>query len=247
VTRVQSSVFLATIAAAAVLFFVQQHQQATIRADNETLRRQLDQLSSVTADNERLSNAIVQATQDAADHTSELLKLRSEVTTLRRQTNELTALTRQNEQLRARGSDNSGGRQPPPDVPPQDIHPKENWVFSGYATPENALQSLLYGASQGDTNMLFAALAPEAFNELRKQMDKDKDRHIEDVKREMAQTVDFRITKREPISDDAISLGVYVNGRDHHAEDLVFVRINGEWKLTERGKDGVPPRASKTE
>ena len=74
------------VAAVATPLAIQQRAQNQLRAQNETLRGQLQQMTDLEAENARLSNLLTQAQAAAPDgRMDELLRLRGEVGTLRRQ------------------------------------------------------------------------------------------------------------------------------------------------------------------
>jgi hypothetical protein len=95
-----SYVVVGLILAAAVAALVVQNQaQVKLRADNESLRQQLDQLDRLQADNESLSNQLARAQATADAQTAELMKLRNEVGMLRKQAVEMAGLQKKNQQL----------------------------------------------------------------------------------------------------------------------------------------------------
>ena len=87
------------LAAAAIALVIQNQAQVKLRAENKSLRQQLDQLARLQADNEQLSNRLAQATAAADAQTTELLKLRNEVGMLHKQTAEVAGLQKKNQQL----------------------------------------------------------------------------------------------------------------------------------------------------
>lgn len=79
---------------AALLIFLQSQTQQKLRAENESLRQQIDQLKSPNQD-------APATTSNPASHEdfNELLRLRGEVSALRVQTNQIARLQQQNQQL----------------------------------------------------------------------------------------------------------------------------------------------------
>jgi hypothetical protein len=100
---------VAVLIACALIVFQQRQAQDKLRAEDESMRRQIAQLK---ADNEKLSNFAAQTKSSSSlpdDQFNELLKLRGEVGLLRRQvddlcqqTNSLGKLRDENQQLQAR-------------------------------------------------------------------------------------------------------------------------------------------------
>jgi hypothetical protein len=94
-----------------------------LRAENESLRQQLDQLARLQADNEALSNRLAQAAAATDAQTTELLKLRNEVGMLRQQNTTIADLQKRNQQLNTAlaASRNVPTAQPPPEPAPKPI------------------------------------------------------------------------------------------------------------------------------
>ncbi len=103
-TKLKVGVISAIAVAGLATPMVIQHQtQTKLRAENLSLRQQIDGLAQLKAENERLSNLVAQAngSQLSKDQLSELMRLRGEVGLLRRQTNELEKLRNTNRRLQA--------------------------------------------------------------------------------------------------------------------------------------------------
>ncbi len=84
-------------AIAAAILVSQQRQLAQLRAQNLSLREQLQQLQLLENQNQHPSNTIPQSDNPAPN--SELLRLRAEVTMLHQQTNELARSLQENRRL----------------------------------------------------------------------------------------------------------------------------------------------------
>lgn len=83
---------------------IQHHSQARLRAENQSLRRQLDQFAQVAAENEQLSNMVARANDSqtaSKGQMNELLRLRGEVGRLRQESKETERLRQENARLRA--------------------------------------------------------------------------------------------------------------------------------------------------
>jgi len=96
---------VAVLIACALIVFQQRQAQDKLRAEDESMRRQIAQLK---ADNEKLSNFAAQTKSSPSlpdDQFNELLKLRGEVDVLRRQTNELVQLREENRQMQKEFTD----------------------------------------------------------------------------------------------------------------------------------------------
>ena len=84
------------VAGVATPLAIQERDRQALRAENATLRRQIDELALLAAENERLANRLAAPTASApvaqTEPSSELLKLRSEVGRLREENRELARL-----------------------------------------------------------------------------------------------------------------------------------------------------------
>jgi hypothetical protein len=103
---------LVALAAVATLLVMQHRAEMDLRHENESLRRQLDQLSQLQAENNLFSNQLAQIQQrpPAQDEHRELLRLRGEVGLLREQSNQV--LTLREEVARLRGQVAAGSTSP---------------------------------------------------------------------------------------------------------------------------------------
>jgi hypothetical protein len=139
------------LAAAIIALVIQGRTHARLRAENESLRQQLDQLARLQADNETLSNRLARATAAADAQTTELLKLRNEVGMLRQQTIAVTDLQKKNQQLNAAlaSSRNVPPAQPPPEPAPK-INAPDNAATVANPTDLGAIQLVNQMPSQFD-------------------------------------------------------------------------------------------------
>ena len=95
---------------------LQHHTARQLRAENDALRLQAERVQAVTAENTRLSRLLAQAStqkpKEVEKPTSELLRLRGQVSTLRKTADEAAALRsrqqREGANLRRIQADRSG-------------------------------------------------------------------------------------------------------------------------------------------
>src|SRR5438477_7693416 len=121
---------------------------AQLRSETESLRAQIDSLQEQNA----TSSATATAQRDRElenlrSQTQELLRLRNEVTQLRTSAKDADKLRAANQQLlsehqRVRASSASVAASNP--SPAKDQFARDNWTFSGYATPDAALISAIW-------------------------------------------------------------------------------------------------------
>jgi RNA polymerase sigma factor (sigma-70 family) len=101
--KLKAGLVCAVVIAGVATPFVLQHQaQLKLRAENEALRQQSDQLAQLTDENKRLSNLMSRNPQSSSNGPpDELLRLRGEVAVLRNNMKQLEKLGEENRQLRA--------------------------------------------------------------------------------------------------------------------------------------------------
>lgn len=193
------------------------------------------QVGELRAENDRLTSQIAKAENGGKEQLSELLRLRAEVTRLRQQTNELRALRSQNEQLlrerkesvRQRATsvdDKPKAPNTPPDVPAQDIHPREAWNYVGYDTPDAAVQSMLWASAQTNREVFLAGFSAEMRAKFEKDLPDDA------LFKDTGTITGFRVLDRKFISDSEMDVTIYIEG-DKYQDTTRFKKIDGRWKV----------------
>jgi RNA polymerase sigma factor (sigma-70 family) len=241
-TKLQCAIVGAVVIAGVATPLVLQ-QQSKLREENDSLRKQTEQLAQIQAENDRLSNLVAEASGSqklASNQLSDLLKLRGEVADLRRQTNELNKLQAENLRLRsslAAGSAKRGAQTAPAEA----TLPKESWAFVGYADPESALQSMVWAMTHGDTKTFLASLSPGSpvFRDAQEKGDHE----MAERNKEIDGVTAFKVINKESVSDDETILTVYAFGIDHTAK-FKFQRDGSDWKFAGPIK-GDPTAAAK--
>ena len=145
---------------------------------------------------------------------------------------ELEALRAENQRLVAQGKDLAGRRNRTPLTQLPDFVAKAALHDAGLATPEAAVQTFLWSASQGDINRLRQCVLPGT-----KMVPEGMD--AEAMGKElMDSTKDlegFRITERKDVSPDEVLLGVSVVGMTgpskEETQPMPLKRVGNEWKV----------------
>ncbi|HEX4264195.1 MAG TPA: hypothetical protein VH597_07635 [Verrucomicrobiae bacterium] len=229
------------IVALALLLVWQRESLAKFKAENESLRRQIEQLSRAQAP--AISNSSDNNTL-TPEQISELLKLRGEVTQLRGKTNEITSLREQNEKLLASlkevkpvQTNAVAKKKRPEDALPQDIHPRNSWAFRGYDSPEATAESVCWAMANGDKSAFMAGMSPDQAADIEKHLtSKDFGGEMKSV-----DIGEFRILDRQASSDDEVVLTMYTTHKNENgdytgdSENTVFQNIGGQWKITKSG------------
>jgi len=227
---------IAVFVAVVVLVGAMQHQAGARLATAERLwRQQVDQVSRLTAENTRLSNILVQTRLQqtrANDQLRELLRLRSELNILRQQSNSLAQLAAS----AAPENPSPATPAPPPPTPvapPQALNvvPRETWAFAGYATPEAALQTVVWAMSNGDTATYLASLTPAGWKHLQEQMEGKSESDLAAIlKDEVADVKALRLDQKHDAGDGKVSFVISSNNNKEE-QVVVLKNIGNEWRV----------------
>ena len=140
-TLQKTLITLAIAAGVATPLVIQHHAGVKLRAENQSLHQQVDQLAPLTAENERLSNLVTQSRQPTpppVEPSRELLRLRSAVSLLRQQNQGLAQLLSDRQQTASA----------------TEFQPSSSWSDSGNATPEAAADTFAWATRTGNKDRL---------------------------------------------------------------------------------------------
>jgi RNA polymerase sigma factor (sigma-70 family) len=230
-TKLKLGISALVVAGATTALVVQHQTQTRLRVENELLTQQIAQLKT---DNENFSNRLATAGDSKSlsdEQLNELLRLRSEVGVLRRQTNELGKSV---QAWQSAGRQNLSAANA---SLTETNFPRESWGFAGYATPEAAIQSMLWAKSVGDVKTFLASGAPGVSNGmlnsyLKAESDEARSKILVDGSKDWS---GFQILNQLPLADNAVMFQVQiqqqVNGTPQQGQMMmVLKRIDGEWK-----------------
>jgi hypothetical protein len=174
---------------------------------------------------------------------SEVHKLRNEVSQLRVGVKAVEQLRTENQQLRQANQQLQGGPKngvvtPAAATSQEGYYAKENWAFTGYATPEAALQSVIWAMREGDTKTFLAGLAPEEMERVQKEWGSKSEAQISaDAKRGTDKINSIRILESKALSDDEVVLNVYAAGGEDKVRKISMKRVGVEWRLAGPKRD----------
>jgi hypothetical protein len=237
--RLNSVIALIAVIAVAVLLELQYQARHQLRSQSDAMREQFQQLQDLEAENIRLSNMVARAGTPLADEQlAELADLRQQVEALRHRTNDIAGL--QNEIQRLRGilstaANSVDGGTAVPDVPASDIFPRESWMFSGYDTPENTIQSIIWAVSEGDQDTYAAGVTPELGNQLQSEFEDGS--FADDGPLEMGDVAGYRIVDRDVISGNQVRYTLFMDGPNEFMPITLEPTDNG-WMVTTNGENG---------
>jgi RNA polymerase sigma factor (sigma-70 family) len=112
---------------------------------------------------------------------------------------------------------------------------KSPFTFAGYATPEAAIESMLWAGNQGDFNKFKAACTPEQRERFENKM---AGKSADQIRREAIawsnSLIGYQITQKELISDDEVHLHIHATpsaeGLRSGKVIVVMRKIGNEWK-----------------
>jgi len=143
----KTTIIATGIVGLATLSVIQHQRQVTLSAQNESLQRQVGQLSQLEAENQNLSNLLAQANR------SEMLAKNELGDLLRKRAQEQAASRSQ-----AKTSSTDSSPVPPSKAIGDDL-PKTSWSNAGFATPQAALQTRGWAVLNGDRDLFKQSLS----------------------------------------------------------------------------------------
>lgn len=204
-----------------------------LQMENESLRAQVD------AQQEQTATAAATATaqndrelENLRSQTTELLRLRNEVTQLRTGAKDVEKLRADNQRLRSENQRSvAGGTAANAPALATNQFARDNWSFSGYATPDAALVSAIWAMKEGNPKTYLESLAPEEQARMSKVWENKSEaeiaaKHQSDV----AAISGMQILDRKAISNDEIQMNIYIEGVDR-LEKVSMKQVDGQWKF----------------
>jgi hypothetical protein len=239
-----SSVITSVLCAAAVVglgIWLAVGHQARLRVGDEhkALLQQVDQMAGLVAENQRLRNLVAQASRSQSlsdDQLRELLRLRGEAGILRRQANELETLRNENRQAHAAlenglKAQNSGATGT---AATADYWPRNSWAFTGYASPDAALQTFFWAGNNGDLKTVLSATTGEIQEEVKRDLEgKSENEASAKAIAEFASLKSIRVLDREVQADDTVVLTAsFEDAKRTETGKLLMKKVGNEWKLS---------------
>ena len=218
------------IASVIVSWSIQHHAFMRLRETSATSHELAGQLAQLREESSCLSNQIAQAKPSGSlpdDQFRELLRLRGEVGQLRGERRETDQLRVTNQQLLATLSKSDG-------APPLQVRwERDQLAFAGFADPESAMISTLWGLNNGDPNFYLSLLTPDQKAQLEKKGRSDviaaQYKKIGEVLNPPGATGISLVGKKLNSPDEAV-VDLYYEG-EGKTRKFVLQRIEGEWKL----------------
>ena len=228
-----NSLIIDVICGAAVLgiggWLAVEHQ-ACLKVDREH-RMLAQQVEQLIARNQELTDLARRPnqTRPAPDEQSlELLRLRGQVGVLREQCKDLESVRSANRAAHAMLESKATNS-----VATADYWPRDSWSFSGYGSPDAALQTSLWAANNGDLKAMLASTT----GDLRKMVEADltgKSPEEASIKA-MDEVINFRsvrVLNRETQADDTAVLTVAIEDKaETETVKMLLKKVGNEWKI----------------
>jgi hypothetical protein len=230
--RLNSVIALIAVIAVAVLLEMQYQARHQLRSQSDAMREQFKQLQELEAENVRLSNMVARVGAPLADEQlAELADLRRQVEAMRHRTNDIVGLQNEIQRLRSilSAAANSIDGVTAPDVPASDIYPRDSWMFAGYDTPENTIQSIIWAVSEGDQDTYAAGVTPELGGQLQSEFEDGS--FANDGPLEMGDVSGYRIVDRNVLSENQIMITLFMDGPNELMPITLELTPNG-WMVT---------------
>ena len=124
---------------------------------------------------------------------------------------------------------------------------KEKLAIVGYATPEDAFQSIARAISEGDSDKVFACLSPQDQAAIGKQPN-GREQFAANLKRNGQNFKGLQITARKVLADDLVELKFKIDPSSQAKKGPPipafqvqgFAKIGGEWKISGPTKPYTP-------
>jgi RNA polymerase sigma factor (sigma-70 family) len=234
-TKVKIGVAAVAVAAVTTPLVVVHRSESRLVAENQALRRQMQEMAAETARRSNLTAQASHAGQWSDPQRSELMRLRGEVGMLRRQIQRVGAATQAAPAARL----DPGVAQAPGAVASSNVLPRESWSFAGYATPEAALQSIAWAASKGDVRTFVGSLTEEGRAQFDKETQGKSDSEVTGMLTNlMNETHALRLDQKKVSGDGKVTFVLSYREQNDGAatmrdEQLItLVQVDGEWKMS---------------
>ena len=170
---------------------------------------------------------------------AEVHKLRGEITRLQGDTEAVDKIQTANRRLQAENRQlrqtqpraATGTSQTTREVP---VFPTEQWDYLGYETPQDALVTAFWAMQQGDLQIYYESLAPEAQESMANEMENLPENANAEMRASFAQSgiTGFQMLDVRSESDSEMFLDVYSQG-DSRIKTFYMQKVGNQWKIAE--------------
>jgi RNA polymerase sigma factor (sigma-70 family) len=228
--RTAALAFITVLLAGMGIFFLQYARVNRLKSENDRLVAERDKLKAENA---------VGRSSVARDGNIELVRLRRSDDELRRLRREVAQLRQQSE---AATRPVSPPETPPPALTPAEPHEPGRFIssgelrFTGYSTPEAAMESIVWGMVAGSYDAFLTALSPE---DRADELDLPEGREFFEARQQQlaSQFKGMQVSALKVVSDDEVELKVLLDFGSQLFYIQPLVRINEQWLLSNSTRD----------
>src|SRR5262245_4793018 len=212
---------------------LQQNHNDRLQMDNDELRQQIVTLNSSQPAQSAPLDSSAQQTNRALDREQflELMRLRAQVGQLRALTNENH--TSENEKCRA--ASGAAKNENISDSNPPRFIPKEEWTFAGYAQPDTAFQSTVWGMMKRDIPAITGGWTEQYLQKRTKGWKGKSDEEItQELARDMEHVGGFTITEKNVVNESEMLLNIVVQstaGNEPLKRKARMKRVGNDWRF----------------
>jgi hypothetical protein len=229
-----SLAWLVALAAIAFALFAWTRSAAAAK-EKEAAAARAAELQRSLADARAESENVRSSANDLSAQKSELMRLRNEVTQLRGSSQAVARLETENARLRQEIETLRSRRgEQAQQANAEQRFPREQWAFSGYATPEAALVSSMWALKEGQLNTYAAGLSPAEAEHFAKQAEGKTEQQVLQEQHNMSQITGLRISEKQQVSPEEVVMKVWLEGPGGSPGSMTSVRltrVGQEWKF----------------
>jgi hypothetical protein len=231
--RAERTVYLILIISAGGAAFAFWQRAQTLARQDYMLREEVAALKDQIAQGDSAAQSRHAEAEKSKTQTTELMRLRNEVTQLRSGANEsVERLRQENQKLRGGG----GGPAPVQTLGRQslaghDRFPRESWIFADYESPEAALVSAIWAMKEGNPKTYLNSLSPQEQERMAKTWENKNEQEIAlKHQSDVSSITGMKILDRQTVSPDEMVMNVFVEGPGRQ-ERVRMNRIGEDWKF----------------
>jgi hypothetical protein len=251
--RIERFIYSVLIIGASLIAGLYWRKAALFQADNEEMRLRLESLQTEAEGASRLLEVNRENAQKLRTQTSELMRLRDEVTQLRSDSKSTVAVLAENEKLKtqlAEARKASGAATVPGDAMEArlDDFPRERWSFAGYGTPEDAMVSAIWAMTAGDRARYLESLTPQEQERMLEVWSANEGGiSVEEKHRNLTAGIsNLKIVERQNVSPTEMVMNVFLqSGAEGRFEKIRMTQVGAEWKfggfIREHSEAQIPP------
>jgi len=231
--RIERFIYSVLILIAATAALINWRRAAILSADNDQLRLKIESLEVDVTGSSNLVEIARTQSDKLRTQTSELMKLRSEVTQLRGGAKNVEHFTSENQRLQAELANlkSSQGTAQATNSARAEHFPRESWSFAGYASPEAALVSAIWSMKEGNPKSYLESLAPTEQERMAEVwQNKTEGEVAEKHKNDVASISGIRVLESQNVGAGEVVMNVLLEGVER-VEKIRMNQVGQDWKF----------------